>query len=263
LYFSVIFFLLNYCILVPIRFVSKVEKVITGVCKLFVHCREFIGEILHDLKKVRPFLNSTTFNQFLSNPSHTMLPIVLQDQRVQLTPLTMKDYESLLPFALHEPGLWDYSPWPIAGAENFRQYLSIACKGFETGESLPFVVYDKSKNIVAGSTRFYDIQEKAKAVQLGYTWYGKDFQGTGINAHCKYLMLQFAFETWQMERVEFRADARNAQSIAAMKKIGCVEEGILRSAVPSNLGGRRNTMVLSILKQEWQSSVKAKLIKMM
>jgi RimJ/RimL family protein N-acetyltransferase len=192
-----------------------------------------------------------------------MNPITIEDERVMLTPLSMKDYDRLLPFALNEPRLWDFSPWPIAGAENFRQYLELACKGFETGESLPFVVFDKNKNAVAGSTRFYDIQEKAKAVQLGYTWYGKDFQGTGINLHCKYLMLEYAFETCQMERVEFRADARNARSIAAMKKIGCVEEGILRSAVPSNLGGRRNTIILSILQQEWKSSVKARLHQML
>lgn len=187
----------------------------------------------------------------------------LEDARVRLTPLTMEDYEQLLPFALHEPNLWDFSPWPIAGKDNFREYLEIACKGFEMGESLPFVVFDKTKQAVAGSTRFYDIQEKAKAVQLGYTWYGKAFQGTGINAHCKYLLLQLAFETWQMERVEFRADARNERSIAAMKKIGCIEEGILRSAVPSNLGGRRNTIVLSILRKEWQSGVRAKLLNML
>jgi len=253
----------NYCILVPVRFTCKVEKIIPGECKSFVHCREFIGEILHDLKKVRAFLKSITFNQFLSNQSHSMLPISLEDERVQLRPLTMNDYDSLLPFALQESTLWDYSPWPIAGADNFRQYLEIACTGFEIGETHPFLVYDKSKKAIAGSTRFYDIQEKAQAVQVGYTWYGKSFQGTGINLHCKFLMLQYAFETWQMERVEFRADARNARSIAAMKKIGCVEEGILRSAVPSNLGGRRNTIVLSILQQEWKSNIKDRLLHMM
>ena len=58
-------------------------------------------------------------------------------------------------------------------------------------------------------------------MQLGYTWYGKEFQGTGLNKHCKYLLLEFAFEKMQVERVEFRADANNEKSIAAMKSIGC------------------------------------------
>ncbi|HSC52333.1 MAG TPA: GNAT family protein [Phnomibacter sp.] len=185
--------------------------------------------------------------------------MVLEDDRVQLRPLTPNDYELLLPFALQEPTLWDYSPWPIAGAGPFKEYIETACKGMQLGESLAFVVFDKKTNAIAGSTRFYDIQHKAQSVQIGYTWYGKAFQGTGINVHCKYLMLQFAFENWNIERVEFRADMRNARSIAAMKKIGCVEEGIQRSAVPSNLGGRRSSIILSILKDEWYGAVKSNL----
>ena len=69
-------------------------------------------------------------------------------------------------------------------------------------------------------------------------------------------MLRFAFETLGMLRVEFRAHAGNARSIAAMKSIGCVEEGILRSFMYSPDGTRRDTIVLSILKNEWEQSVK-------
>jgi RimJ/RimL family protein N-acetyltransferase len=97
-------------------------------------------------------------------------------------------------------------------------------------------------------------------MQLGYTWYGKDFQGTGLNKHCKYLLLQFAFETLGMERVEFRADKNNSRSIAAMKSIGCVVEGVLRSQMPKyNTTERRDSIVLSILKGEWFDHVKEEL----
>jgi len=70
------------------------------------------------------------------------------------------------------------------------------------------------------------------------------------------LLLQFAFEKLKMERVEFRADNDNARSIAAMKSIGCKVDGILRSAMPKPNGGRRDSIVLSILKNEWESEVK-------
>jgi RimJ/RimL family protein N-acetyltransferase len=96
--------------------------------------------------------------------------------------------------------------------------------------------------------------------QLGYTWYGKQFQRTGLNRHCKLLMLGFAFETWGMERVEFRADAKNERSVRAMKEIGCIEEGVLRSSSPSAAGGRRDAIVLSILKPEWINGGKEKLL---
>ncbi|HET6225488.1 MAG TPA: GNAT family protein, partial [Bacteroidia bacterium] len=64
-----------------------------------------------------------------------------------------------------------------------------------------------------------------------------------------------------MERVEFRAHAKNERSIAAMKSIGCVEEGIFRKLVPMHSGGRRDTIVLSILKEEWENGVKENLRK--
>ncbi len=74
-------------------------------------------------------------------------------------------------------------------------------------------------------------------------------------------MLSFAFEQWGMERVEFRADVRNEKSIQAMKSIGCTVEGILRSNTPLTTGGRRDSIVLSILKNEWTGFVKTNLQK--
>jgi N-acetyltransferase len=74
--------------------------------------------------------------------------------------------------------------------------------------------------------------------------------------NCKYLLLQYAFENMQMERVEFRADNANTKSIAAMKSIGCAVEGILRSNGFNPVGQRRDSIVLSILKEEWESGVK-------
>jgi N-acetyltransferase len=82
-----------------------------------------------------------------------------------------------------------------------------------------------------------------------------------LNKNCKYLLLQFAFENMEFERVEFRADARNNRSIAAMKRIGCIEEGIIRSHADCIDGTRRNSIVLSILKAEWKDNVKENLLK--
>ena len=65
-------------------------------------------------------------------------------------------------------------------------------------------------------------------MSLGYTWYGTEFQRTGLNRNCKYLLLYYAFDMLGVDRVEFRADLRNVKSIQAMKQIGCTQEGILR-----------------------------------
>ena len=137
-----------------------------------------------------------------------------------------------------------------------RKYIDTALNHRIERREYPFIVFDKKTQRYAGTTRYYDIQLGFQTLQLGYTWYGGQFQGTGLNKHCKYLLLQFAFEQMDMLRVEFRADNNNKRSIAAMKSIGCVEEGVLRQNVPSQNGKRRDSIVLSILKMEWESTVK-------
>jgi RimJ/RimL family protein N-acetyltransferase len=98
-----------------------------------------------------------------------------------------------------------------------------------------------------------------KSTQLGYTWYSKKVWGTGLNQHCKFLLLQFAFDQIGFERVEFRADNNNKRSIAAMQKIGCTIEGVLRNHLPMPNGTRRDSIVLSILQQEWINKLKQNL----
>ncbi len=184
--------------------------------------------------------------------------IILENDRVLLRPLLIEDIENLSPFSIYEPDLWTYSLVPASGLENLKKYVDLALEARQNKTSYPFIVFDKQTNKYAGSTRFYDFQEHHQTTQLGYTWYGKDFHGTGLNKNCKYLLLEFAFERLNLERVEFRADANNARSIAAMKSIGCTYEGILRSNCAS-LTDRRDSIVFSILKSEWFSTIKTNL----
>lgn len=183
----------------------------------------------------------------------------LEDEHVLIRPLAETDHHFLLPIALNEPETWTYSHLSAAGDEGLKIYINHALEERATSKEYPFIVYDKQTGEYAGSTRFYDIQLQNQTLQLGYTWYGKKFRGTGLNKHCKFLLLQFAFEELGMMRVEFRADNRNDRSVAAMKSIGCTVEGILRSNVPTREGGRRDSIILSILKGEWEGGVKDRL----
>ena len=186
----------------------------------------------------------------------------LENDAVLLRPIHVNDFDNLVSFARNEPDIWKFSLVAVQGEEGLKNYIEKAVEQRSTGTEYPFIVFDKYTQQYAGSTRFYDIQPANKTLQLGYTWYGKAFQGTGLNKNCKLLLLQFAFETLEMERVEFRADNNNERSKAAMKSIGCVEEGILRSHAPYNNGTRRDNIILSILKAEWENGVKEKLIEM-
>ena len=182
---------------------------------------------------------------------------ILEDDAVLLRPLEESDVENLLEFSNNEPETWKYSLIQVDGKENLTNYIQLALKARENKTEYPFIVFDKKSGKYAGSTRFYDINLAFKTLQLGYTWYGKEFRGTGLNKHCKFLLLQFAFETLGMDRVEFRADNNNQRSIAAMKSIGCKVEGVLRDHMPTyNSDVRRDSMILSILRQEWFHEVK-------
>ena len=181
---------------------------------------------------------------------------ILENKTVKLAPLAKNDVQHLLQYAIHEPELWNYSLIQANSPENLKMYIEKAIKERENEKSYAFSVFDKRTNKYAGSTRFYDIQNENSTLQIGFTWYGKDFQGSGLNKNCKFLLLSFAFEILQMERVEFRADSENHKSINAMKSIGCKIEGILRSNMFKPDGSRRDSIVLSILKIEWEQTVK-------
>jgi RimJ/RimL family protein N-acetyltransferase len=185
---------------------------------------------------------------------------ILENETVRLRPLRADDAQHLLYISDTEPEIWNYSLITAAGEENLKRYIRLALDAKAATTEFPFIVFDKRTQQYVGSTRFYDMQLNNSSLQLGYTWYSKAAQGTGLNASCKFLLLQFAFEGMGMQRVEFRADNNNAKSIAAMKGIGCTVEGVLRQNVFRPDGTRRDSIVLSILQNEWKGRVKEHLL---
>lgn len=172
--------------------------------------------------------------------------------------MEQKDFENLLLFSENEKILRRYFLTPASGENNLHKYIEHPLATRENQSGYPFVVFDKRTQKIAGCTRFYDIQKAHNTLSIGYTWYGEEFQRTGLNRNCKQLLLCYAFETREVERLEFIANLRNKKSIQAIKSIGCVEEGVLRSN-HSKTSGRRDSIVLSILKSEWKKKGKAHL----
>jgi len=185
--------------------------------------------------------------------------IILENERVLLRPLVLSDFSILAHFVEEEPELWNYSLVAIYNSTDLENYIQTAIEARAQKTSYAFIVFDKLLNEYVGCTRFYDMQLAYQTTQLGYTWYSKKCWGTKLNANCKYLLLEFAFDKMAFERVEFRADNNNKRSIAAMQKIGCTIEGVLRNHLPMHTGKRRDSIVLSILKEEWNASLKQSL----
>ena len=184
---------------------------------------------------------------------------ILENDVVRLQPLQVTDYEKLVEFSINEPNLWSFNANGPDNPENLKKYIDKALSQKNKQLEYPFVVFDKTKNKIAGSTRFYNINLDAKHLEIGFTWYGKEFQGTSLNKNCKFLLLEFAFEKMQLERVGFRANNLNIRSINAMKSIGCIQEGIMRNFSTDAKGERIDAIVLSIIKNEWFSKIKENL----
>ena len=182
--------------------------------------------------------------------------IILENERVLLRPLQLSDSSLLAHYVNEEPDLWQYSLAAITNTKDLEKYIQAAIEARGNKSAYAFIVFDKLLNEYVGCTRFYDMQLAYQTTQLGYTWYSKKCWGTRLNENCKYLLLQFAFDQMGFERVEFRADNNNKRSIAAMQKIGCTVEGVLRNHLPMPNGKRRDSIVLSILKEQWDASLK-------
>ncbi|MBT8288694.1 MAG: GNAT family N-acetyltransferase [Flavobacteriaceae bacterium] len=181
----------------------------------------------------------------------------LENKRVKLSLLDLTHMQELIGIA-KEPELLQYSPQRIASEEFLRDYISTAIDEFYQGISIPLIIYDKSKGKYAGSTRFGKIDQNNKVLNIGWTWIGRQFQGTGLNVNMKYLMLKYAFEELKFYKVEFRIDERNQRSRRAIEKIGAQLEGILRRNIVMSDGYRRNSCCYGIVEDEW-SLIKLKL----
>lgn len=186
-------------------------------------------------------------------------PIVLENQRALLRPLEKSDHPYLLPVILDAPVLLRFSPTPIPTAEALTTYIDQALCDREKRLRYAFTIFDKEKQQFAGGTSLLAISNKDSRLEIGYTWIGRDFQRTGLNRACKFLLMQYAFETLEFERVELKTDERNIQSRTAIEGIGGKYEGTLRSHTLMYDGFRRNTVYYSILRQEWPE-VKQRLV---
>jgi len=175
---------------------------------------------------------------------------ILENDFVALYPLQKEDSKKLESIALEEK-LTQYSPSFIKSKNELEGFINRALNTKENLTAIPFIIFDKKKDVYVGSTRFGNINTKNKTLYIGWTWISKATQGTGINTQIKFLMLQYTFETLQFEKVEFRIDERNIRSRKAVEKIGGTLEGILRKDTLMQDGFRRNSCCYGILKEEW------------
>lgn len=183
---------------------------------------------------------------------------VFSTNRFRIEKIEEKHYKFLQQYVLEEK-LWIYSTIKIETEEDFVDYFNQALALSNQTSQQAFVVYDIENDDYVGMTRLYAFDSKNKSAKLGFTWYALNNQGTGINTHVKYLILSYAFENLNLERIELNADLRNERSIAAMQKMGAKQEGILRKNIYLPDGFKRDTIIFSVLKEDWEEGLKKEL----
>jgi RimJ/RimL family protein N-acetyltransferase len=157
--------------------------------------------------------------------------IILENCRVRLVPFT-RDYEDELRKIIFDEEL-SFSV-NCKSDSDVRNYVERTIKQRTDSIAYPFIVMDKLTNEVAGSTRYGHISLDNKRLEIGWTWYGRKFRGTGLNKACKYELLNYAFETMKFRRVQFSADIENIRSQKAILNLGAAREGLFRAMTPHN-----------------------------
>jgi RimJ/RimL family protein N-acetyltransferase len=182
----------------------------------------------------------------------------LENKKVRLQPLEIKDADSLAAIALAQPELFQFMSQQLETKGEVYSFVRKSLDEFNEGTSIPFLVIDKESGQVAGTSRFGNIVKEHKRLEIGWTWISKEFHNSGLNKAMKFLMLQYAFETLQFNRVEIKTSEVNYISRRAIESIGASFEGILRHHIINDNGTLRNSVYYSILKEEW-SEIKSRI----
>ena len=177
--------------------------------------------------------------------------LTLETPRVRLRLLKEEDFDDLNKIA-KSPEIWKYFTKDLADEVELKQWIGEALEERAQSRRMPFIITDKDDNRISGCTSFGSISFFDRRIEIGWTWLGQDFMGTGVNRQAKFALLSYAFEAMKMERVEIKTDNLNERSKGALKKIGAREEGVLRSHMQMHSNRRRDTVYFAFLKNEWE-----------
>ncbi len=185
-------------------------------------------------------------------------PVTLEGQHVRLVPVAPEHARALLEIA-QDPEIWTWVRYgALDTAERMDDQIRRLLIEQEQGEGLAFTVLLRGPDVPIGMTRFLAVSRPDRSIEIGGTWYGRAYWRTPVNTECKYLLLQYAFESEDTHRVQFKTDLNNLRSQRAIERIGGVREGVLREHLLLPSGRFRTSVFYSVLSAEWPA-VKADL----
>ena len=177
-------------------------------------------------------------------------PVTLEGRWIRLEPLAPSHAADLL-VAADNADIWRWLPERVETAEQMERWIADALRAQEAGAEYAFAAVDLASGRAIGSTRYMDVNEAHKGVEVGWTWYRRESWGGPVNPEAKLLLLAHAFEDWGAIRLYLKTDSLNERSRAAISKLGARHEGDLRNHRIRADGSYRHSSYYSILDEEW------------
>ena len=176
--------------------------------------------------------------------------VTLTGDVVELRPLDADDHDGLVA-AARDGDLWTLGYTWVPRPEEMRAAIAEFRRQYEAGETMAFTVRRRDTGQVVGHTTFCHVDAENRRVEIGYTWFARSAQRTGVNVESKLLLLGHAFERLDCIAVELRTHWLNYQSRQAIERLGAKQDGVLRSHQIMRDGTVRDTIVYSIIRSEW------------
>jgi RimJ/RimL family protein N-acetyltransferase len=184
-------------------------------------------------------------------------PLVLEGKRVRLEPISREHLPQLAEIAF-ESTIWRWMSSWVTNPQQLEQFVENAIGDVQKGTAIVWVTRSKVDGRLAGATRFYEISQQHRTMELGWTWLHPNYHRSGINVEAKYLQLTHAFEKMKMNRVAFKTHHENVRSQTAIAALGAKQEGTFRNHMIMPDGSTRHSVWYSITKEDWPT-VKANL----
>jgi RimJ/RimL family protein N-acetyltransferase len=182
-----------------------------------------------------------------------MIPaeLTLETKKALLRPVSVNDYDAFLSLAKEDTDMWQYFSFNLGDEKQLQKWFELAFTDKAANTRRPFTIIDKQTGRIGGSSSLGNISIHDMRAEIGWSWLGKDFRSTGLNRHAKYAMMKYAFEGLHFERIEFKTDVLNERARQGLRRVGGIEEGILRSHMTMWNNRRRTSIYYSVLKDEW------------
>ena len=181
-------------------------------------------------------------------------PVTLAGGLVRLEPLAVGHVPDLLA-AGQDESIWRYMLYgAVTSEERMAWFVEELLRRQARGTDLPFAVVLQATGRAIGCTRYMEIRPEHRGLEIGGTWYGVEYQGTGVNTEAKYLLLRHAFEDLGCIRVQIKTDQRNLRSQRAIERLGLVKEGVFRNHIITPDGTVRDSVYYSLIAAEWPAA---------